>query len=140
MDEIDYEILQHLQDDARISMTSLGKKVGLSNPAVNERVKKLEEQHIIEGYRAVINPENIKKPIMAFILYDDTKCSAFVDFCKDHPDVIECHRLAGQYNYLIKVVTDTVQSLETFIDSTMPLGKPSTLIRLSSPVEHKAIT
>ncbi|MFC7372462.1 Lrp/AsnC family transcriptional regulator [Fictibacillus iocasae] len=139
MDEIDYEILQHLQDDARISMTALGKKIGLSTPAVNERVKKLEDKGIIESYRAVVNPEKIQKPIMAFILYDDTKCSSFVEFCKNHPDVIECHRLAGQYNYLIKVVTDTVHSLETFIDSTMPLGKPSTLIRLSSPVVHKAM-
>ncbi|MBH0160386.1 Lrp/AsnC family transcriptional regulator [Fictibacillus sp. 26RED30] len=140
MDEIDKEILLHLQQDARVSITALGKKVGLSNPAVNERVKKLEDKQIIEGYKAIINPEKMNKPVMAFILYDNTKCKQFVDFCKDHRDVIECHRLAGQYNYLIKIVTHSVQSLESFIDESMSFGQPSTLIRLSSPVSDKSLS
>jgi Lrp/AsnC family transcriptional regulator, leucine-responsive regulatory protein len=139
MDEIDKEILLHLQQDARISITALGKKVGLSNPAVHERVKKLEDKQIIEGYKAIINPEKMDKPIMAFILYDNTKCKPFVEFCKEHPDVIECHRLAGQYNYLIKVVSHSVQSLECFIDNSMKFGQPSTLMRLSSPVLDKSL-
>ncbi|WP_096186526.1 Lrp/AsnC family transcriptional regulator [Evansella halocellulosilytica] len=140
MDEIDKSILLHLQENARVSFTELGKKVGLSNPAVNERVKKLEEKKVIDGYRATVNPDNIDKPVMAFILYDNTKCKQFVTFCKEHPDVIECHRLAGQYNFLIKVVTNNVQSLEVFIDASMLYGHPSTLIRLSSPVVQKPIS
>jgi Lrp/AsnC family transcriptional regulator, leucine-responsive regulatory protein len=140
MDEIDKDILLHLQENARTSFTELGKKVGLSTPAVNERVKKLEEKGIIVGYKAIINPEKIDKPIMAFILYDNTKCEQFAEFCKNHPSVIECHRLAGSYNYLIKVLTSSVQSLESFIDASMSLGQPSTLIRLSSPVDSKSIT
>ncbi|MBM6383178.1 MAG: Lrp/AsnC ligand binding domain-containing protein [Paenibacillus sp.] len=73
------------------------------------------------------------------MLYNNTKCEQFTAFCKDHTGVIECHRLAGSYNYLIKVLTDSVQSLESFIDASMAFGQPSTLIRLSSPVESKAI-
>lgn len=139
MDEIDRDILLHLRENARCSFTELGKKVGLSTPAVNERVKKLEEKGIIAGYKAIINPDKIDKPITAFILYNNTKCEQFTAFCKDHTGVIECHRLAGSYNYLIKVLTDSVQSLESFIDASMAFGQPSTLIRLSSPVESKAI-
>ncbi|MCM3323703.1 MULTISPECIES: Lrp/AsnC family transcriptional regulator [Cytobacillus] len=139
MDEIDQNILLHLQENARTSFTELGKKVGLSTPAVNERVKKLEEKGIIVGYKAIINPEKVEKPIMAFILYDNTKCEQFVEFCKNHSSVIECHRLAGSYNYLIKVLTDSVQSLESFIDASMSFGQPSTLIRLSSPVDSRLI-
>ncbi|MEH7532171.1 Lrp/AsnC family transcriptional regulator, partial [Priestia megaterium] len=90
-------ILLHLQENARLSVTQLGKLVGLSTPAVNERVKKLEEKNIIDGYRAIINPENFNKPVTAFILYSNTKCKQFVEYCKERPEVIECHRLAGQY-------------------------------------------
>ncbi|MFS0870322.1 Lrp/AsnC family transcriptional regulator [Paenibacillus xylanilyticus] len=139
MDEIDKDILLHLQENARYSFAELGRKVGLSTPAVNERVRKLEEKEIIVGYKAIINPEKIDKPIMAYILYDNTKCEPFAAFCKNHPSVIECHRLAGSYNYLIKVLTDSVQSLENFIDASMSFGQPTTLIRLSSPVEGKSI-
>ncbi|MDN4075022.1 Lrp/AsnC family transcriptional regulator [Fictibacillus terranigra] len=139
MDKIDEKILVCLQENGRISITELGKKVGLSNPAVNERVKKLEDKNIILGYRAIVNPEAINKAITAYILYNTTRCKPFVSFCKDHPDVIECNRLAGQYDYLIKVVTDSVKTLEVFIDRSMEFGKPSSLINLSSPVMNKAI-
>ncbi|WP_445662671.1 Lrp/AsnC ligand binding domain-containing protein [Cytobacillus sp. FSL R5-0569] len=73
------------------------------------------------------------------MLYDNTKCAQFVEFCKNHSSVIECHQLAGSYNYLIKVLTDSVQSLEKFIDASMSFGQTSTLIRLSSPVESRLI-
>ncbi|MDM5336583.1 Lrp/AsnC family transcriptional regulator [Fictibacillus enclensis] len=139
MDEIDKEILVCLQENGRLSITELGKKVRLSNPAINERVKKLEERDIILGYRAVINPAAVNKVITAYILYNTTRCKPFVSFCKEHPDVIECNRLAGQYDYLIKVVTESVKTLEDFIDRSMEYGKPSSLINLSSPVMNKVI-
>lgn len=139
MDEIDKRILIELQVNARISVTELGKKIGLSTPATNERLKKLEEKEVIKGYRAVINPEKINKHVTAFILYDTKKCKEFRDFCIAHPSVIECHRLAGQFSYLVKVVTETVHTLEEFIDDSMVYGQPSSLINLSSPVKHKPI-
>ncbi|ACB60984.1 transcriptional regulator, AsnC family [Exiguobacterium sibiricum 255-15] len=140
MDEIDYAIIQTLQGDGRMSWTELGKTVGLSTPAVNERVKKLEYRGVIEGYRAVINPVALEKTIMAILMFEDTKCDAFIAFCQDHPDVIECHRLAGTFNFMVKLYTPSVETLETFIDASMKYGKPSTWIRLSSPVAFKAFT
>lgn len=140
MDEIDKDIIFHLQENARISFTELGKQVGLSTPAVTERVKKLEDKNIIQGYKAVINSDKLNKPIMAMILYDHTKCDLFIEFCRKHPEVIECHRLAGKYNFIVKIVTATVETLESFIDESMKYGQPSTLIRLSSPVVNKPIS
>ncbi|MEH7379965.1 winged helix-turn-helix transcriptional regulator [Bacillus sp. JJ1533] len=137
MDEIDQSILIQLQNNARISMTELGKKIGLSTPAINERVKKLEDKEVIKGYRAIIDPEKLNKNVTAFILFDTKQGKKFRGFCKEHPVVVECHRLAGQYSYLVKVVTESVKILEEFIDATLPYGEPSTLIKLSSVVEYK---
>lgn len=139
MDEIDRHIVSLMQENARISVTELGKRIGLSTPAANERLKRLEEREVITGYRAVINPEKLGKHVTAFILYDTTRCEAFREFCRQQPSVMECHRLAGQYSYLVKVVTENVRTLETFIDESMAYGQPSSLINLSSPVPFKAV-
>ncbi|MCM2677545.1 Lrp/AsnC family transcriptional regulator [Alkalicoccobacillus plakortidis] len=139
MDEIDTFILRFLQEDGRLSITELAKKIGLSNPATNERVKKLEDKQIITGYRAVINAEKVGRPITAHILYNTTRCKPFVQFCRDQPDIVECSRLAGQFDYLIKVVTTSVGALETIIDASMEYGKPSSLINLSTPISHKPL-
>lgn len=139
MDEIDKSILIEMQQNARISVTELGKKIGLSTPATNERLRKLEDREVITGYRAVINPEKINKHVTAFILYDTKNCKEFREFCMKHPCVIECHRLAGQFSYLVKVVTESVHTLEDFIDQSMVYGQPSSLINLSSPVSYKVM-
>lgn len=139
MDEIDRHIVSLMQENARISVTELGKQIGLSTPAANERLKRLEEREVITGYRAVVNPEKLGKHVTAFILYDTTRCEAFREFCRQQPSVMECHRLAGQYSYLVKVVTENVRTLETFIDESMAYGQPSSLINLSSPVPFKAV-
>lgn len=138
LDEIDQNILIHLQENARISMTELGKKIGLSTPATNERVKKLEEKEVIKGYKAIINPEKLNKNVTAFILFDTKQGQKFKDFCKEQPEVVECHRLAGQFSYLVKVVTESVKLLEEFIDASLRFGEPTTLVKLSSVVEYKS--
>ncbi len=139
MDEIDRHILELMQQQARISMTELGRQIGLSTPAATERVRRLEERGVIIGYRAVINPEKMDKHVTAFILYDTHRCEAFREFCRQQSSVIECHRLAGQYSYLVKVVTENVRTLESFIDESMEYGRPSSLINLSSPVSFRLI-
>lgn len=139
MDEIDRHITDIMQHQARISVTELGKRIGLSTPATNERLKRLEERGVITGYRAIVNPELLGKHVTAFILYDTTRCEQFRAFCRQQPDVVECHRLAGQFSYLIKVVTQDVHTLEALIDESMAYGNPSSLINLSSPVPFKAI-
>ncbi|MDP4086138.1 MAG: Lrp/AsnC family transcriptional regulator [Bacillota bacterium] len=139
MDQTDIRILEVLQENSRITMTELGKKVALTAPAAAERIRKLEEKGVIQNYSVIINPEKVNKPISAFILFDSDKCKQFVEFCKGYPDVVECHRLAGKYSFLVKILTSSVAQLEVFIDSSMKFGKSSTFITLSSPIKSRAI-
>ena len=139
MDSIDVDILMHLQSDARLSMTALGKLIGLSQPAITERVKRLEEQGVIKSYRAKVSNEKVGKPIVAFILFRTTTCNNFVDYCKQASQVVECHRISGEYNYLIKVVVESTKELELFENASMKYGDSTTLISLSSPIEDKPL-
>lgn len=139
MDSIDRDILMHLQSDARLSMTSLGKLIGLSQPAITERVKRLEEHGVIKRYSAIVSNEKVGKSTVAFILFRTTKCNNFVDYCNEAPQVVECHRISGEYNYLIKVVVESTKELELFENESMKYGDSTTLISLSSPIENKPL-
>lgn len=139
MDEIDKQILSVLQEDGRISMTNLGKKVALSQPAVSERVKRMEENSTIDHYRAVVRPEKVNKPITAFLLFHTKGCEGFVLYCQELDDVIELHRISGQNNFLVKIVSETLQTLETTVNKMGTFGDSTTLIVLSSPLENKKL-
>ncbi|QIW17965.1 Lrp/AsnC family transcriptional regulator [Bacillus thuringiensis] len=132
MDQIDKKIVGLLQSNAKISMKDLAEAVHLSSPSVTERVKKLEEQQIIEGYHARVSLKKINRPISALILFKSTNCKSLSNFCYNHPDVIECYRVAGEISYIVKLATYSVESLEKFIDDSMQYGTPSTNIVLSS--------
>lgn len=137
MDGVDKQILLVLQEQARISMTELGRMVALSQPAVTERVKRLEEKGVIDQYRAIINPKKVNKSTTAFLLFHTKNCEKFIQFCEQSPDVVELHRISGQYNYLLKVVTECMQTLEAFINASGKHGDSTTLIVLSSPIPIK---
>ncbi|WP_046225880.1 Lrp/AsnC family transcriptional regulator [Paenibacillus dauci] len=139
MDQVDQNILLHLQQQARISMTDLGREVGLSQPAVTERVRRLEESGIIQGYRAILSPEKIGHQSTAYYLFRASDGLHFLDFCREAVEIVECHRTSGAYNYLLKVVTSSIRELEDFEDRISNHGDYTTLIVLSSPIEHKAL-
>jgi len=132
MDQIDQDILRILQSDAKISMKELAQKVHLSSPSVIERVRKLEERQIIKGYNAKVDLQKINRPIQAIILFVSKDCKALASFCHQHPDVLECYRVAGEISYIVKLATHSVESLEQFIDASMQYGTPSTNIVLSA--------
>ncbi|QOS80619.1 Lrp/AsnC family transcriptional regulator [Paenibacillus sp. JNUCC31] len=137
MDQIDTNILFHLQNQARLSMTELGKLVGLSQPAVTERVKRLEESGVIEEYRTIISPQKIGKSSTSYLLFRTRDCHAFLDFCCSSPEVVECHRVSGEHNYLLKIMTDSIADLEAFGDRCDQYGTYTTLIAISSPIATK---
>jgi len=132
MDQIDTEILRQLQLNAKISMKELASIVHLSSPAVIERVKKLEEQGVIEGYTTKVNLKNMERSIQAIVLFKSIDCKSLSNFCNAHPDVLACYRVAGEISYIVKLATYSVETLEQFIDEAMPYGTPSTNIVLSS--------
>lgn len=132
MDQIDKQIVSLLQSNAKTSMKDLGEAVHLSSPSVTERVRKLEDQHVIEGYHAHVSLKKMNRPISALVLFTSRDCKALAEFCHDHPDVLECYRVAGEISYIVKLATYSVESLEQFIDDSMQYGTPSTNIVLSS--------
>lgn len=132
MDQIDKKIVRILQSNAKISMKDLAEAVHLSSPSVTERVRKLEEQQVIEGYHAHVSLKKMNRLISALILFESKDCKSLADFCHNHPDVLECYRVAGEISYIVKLATNSVESLERFIDESMQYGTPSTNIVLSS--------
>ena len=124
IDKIDRQIVSLLQADARLSNAALAEKVGLTTSTVHERVKKLEKKGIIKGYVAVVDAEALGKPIMAFIHltvgsvstnYLEAKNSV-LSICQQEPDVLECHTVAGEDCYILKVRAASPKALETLIE------------------------
>ncbi|HZG83439.1 Lrp/AsnC family transcriptional regulator [Paenibacillus sp.] len=139
MDSVDSRILALLQANSRITMSELGRVIGMTQPAVTERVRKLEDRGVISGYRAVLSPEKLGKPIMAFILMQTNSCADFDAFCEQSPEVVDLYRISGQHNFLLKIVTASMGSLERFTNSLGAFGHSTTLIVLSARFEQKAI-
>lgn len=139
MDQIDKQILFYLQEQARISMTELGKCVGLSQPAVTERVRRMEEKGVITGYRTIISPEKIGKGSAAYMLFRTRDCHAFLEFARSSPYIKECHRISGDHNFLLKVVTDSTYSIEKFGNQCDKYGTYTILIIMSSPINHMSL-
>ncbi|MBQ0139297.1 MAG: Lrp/AsnC family transcriptional regulator [Kurthia sp.] len=131
MDLIDLKIIEYVQKNAKMTMKEIAQEVHLSAPAVIERVKKLEEQHVIEGYKAQINLKKVGRFIQAIVLFQSKDCKALAQFCQEHEDVLACYRVAGEISYIAHVATESVEMLEEFIDASMEYGTPSTNIVLS---------
>lgn len=140
LDEIGWKIVRELQENARLSYAELGRRVGLSIPAVTERVRKLEDAGIITGYHAEINPEKIGRPITAFIrmniMGDAPRLTAML---KEMPEIVECHRGTGGDSFILKASVASVHHLEKLIDGLLPFGMTTTSIVLSSPVVKRFI-
>ncbi len=145
LDRVGWHILEELQTDARISFSELGRRVGLSAPAVAERVRRMEEAGIITGYTACINPARVGLPLMAIIrlrgaLPDCATMARRLERGGDRfPEVVECHRITGEDSYIMKVVVATVAHLEGFLDRLAVYGATTTSIVLSSPVPGRII-
>jgi Lrp/AsnC family transcriptional regulator, leucine-responsive regulatory protein len=141
-DEIDKKILKELQEDARTSYAELGRRVGLTTPAVIERVRKLEDAGIITGYRAEINPAKVGQPITAFIRMSITGVdySHIIEVAEESTEVLECHRGTGEDSFIMKIAVSSVEHLQQVIDRLTPYGITTTTIVLSSPVKRRMIT
>jgi len=142
MDQIDIHLLELLQYDARLSISELSKQLSLSRPSVSERLKRLQEKGIIEGFTARINPYSVGRKILVFIQLSDLRIQSYTEFERrilEDPAYIECHRLTGSVGYLLKAAVPTMDQLTNLIDSLLPFGSVNTSIVLSSPVPFKSI-
>ena len=141
MDMTDHKIIEILQEDGRISMKDLGKIVGLTSPAVSERVKKLEEAGIIEGYKAIISPDALGRVIKAFIHISlpNNMYKKFLNEARKDPRIVECHHITGDDCSVLKVIVKDMYELEEVIDSIKEIGSTKTSVILSTPIQSKSI-
>jgi len=141
IDEIDWKILKELQINARITFAELGRRVGLTTPAVIERIRKLEDASIITGYRVEIDTAKVGLPITAFIRMSITGVdySHIIEVVEVSTEVLECHRGTGNDSFIMKVAVADVGHLQTLIDKLTPYGITTTSIVLSSPVKSRVI-
>lgn len=141
IDDIDKKILGELQRDARTSFAELGRRVGLSTPAVIERVHKLEDAGIITGYRAEIDTSKVGLPILAFVRMSITGVdySHIIEVAEESNEVLECHRGTGGDSFIMKIAVASVEHLQEVIDRLTPYGITTTTIVLSSPVKQRVI-
>jgi Lrp/AsnC family leucine-responsive transcriptional regulator len=124
VDHIDRKILRALQEDGRITNAALAERCGLSNAACFERVRRLRESGVILGYTALLDPAKLDRALMIFIevLLDrttDDAFAAFADHVRKLPDVIECHMVAGGFDYLLKVRVADMAAYRAFLGDTL---------------------
>ena len=142
LDDTSWKILKILQEDARIPFKELGKRVGLSSPAVAERVRRLEEAGIINRYRAELNLEKLGLQITAFITLKSFghSCNQIRSLIQESPEVQVCYRVTGNDHYLLKVVVTSVGHLEQLLDRFILYATVTTSIVLSVPVTGRSIS
>lgn len=145
MDEVDVKILEILQQNGRTRRNDLAESVKLSLPAASERLRKLEEAGIIEGYHARLNHKALGKDITAFVTVtvDSSKhFNAFVDHVTHHDEILECHAVTGEGTHMIKLRTNNTESLERIlarIQAWAGVTKTTTSVVLSTAKETSRI-
>ncbi len=141
MDKIDATLLSALQENARVPIKTLTKKVFLSSPAISARIEKLEKQGLISGYHAAINQYLLGYHIKAFInlQMSPNQKPEFYPFIRACPNVIECNCVTGNYSMLIKVVFHSTMELDEFIGQLQKFGPTETQIVFSTPVEPRGV-
>jgi Lrp/AsnC family leucine-responsive transcriptional regulator len=141
IDETNRRLLAELQDDARLSLAELGRRVGLSSPAVAERLQRLENSGVIRGYRADVDPVALGYPLTAVIRIrpGPRQLPKLAKLARDATEVVECHRITGEDCYLLRAHVRSVTHLEELIDTLTPFGQTTTSIVQSSPVPARGV-
>ncbi|GAA4269867.1 Lrp/AsnC family transcriptional regulator [Hyunsoonleella aestuarii] len=141
LDSLNMGILKCLQQNARLSNAEIGRQVGITSPAVSERIKKMEDLGIIEGYKAIVSPFEIGYQLKAIITLRAFmgKLKPFLDKVKTYDEVINCYRITGDENIVMEVVLKNQKHLEAFIDQLISYGESKTQIVLSRVIKQKQV-
>ena len=136
LDQVNLRLLQELQHNPRVSMTRLGRVVGMSSPAVTERVRRLEEAGVIRGYRLDLDPAWLGLPLLAYIRVrpNSGQLPRIAELARSIPEVAECHRITGEDCFILKVHLPAMDQLDRILDRLLLHGTTTTSIVQSSPV------
>ncbi len=142
LDALAWKIIEALQHNARLSFAELGRQIGLSTPAVAERVHRLEEAGVITGYHAAVDIARLGAPVRVLLRLTlqgggDVQITRAVTAIKEMPEISRCHRITGAESYVIEADVVSIRHLEALIDKLSSLGATSTSTVLSSPVQRR---
>lgn len=141
LDSLNWKILKCLQENARQSNVAIGKKVGISSPAVSERIKKMEDAGIIQGYKTSVSPLDVGYQLKALITLRAFMgmLKPFLEKVKSYDEVLNCYRITGNENIVMEVVFKNQKHLENFIDQLIVYGETKTQIVLSHVVKYNEV-
>ena len=141
LDPTNLRLLEELQADARLSLAELGRRVSLSSPAVAERLRRLEDEGVITGYRAMVDPRALGYTLGVIIRSRPAprQLAAVAQLARDTPEIVECHRVTGDDCYVMTAWVRDVTHLEEVIDALAAYGQTTTSIMQSSPVPRRAL-
>ena len=138
IDDINLAILELLQGDGRMSYRDIGERVGLTPPAVTERIRRLESSGVIRGYRATVDNEALGFPLLCIIRLNVSRdAEAVDDVIAAMPEVIEANRVTGSESHVIRARVRSTQHLEELLKQLWPYGDSTTNIVTSSPVPRR---
>ncbi|MCB6184624.1 Lrp/AsnC family transcriptional regulator [Leeia sp. TBRC 13508] len=138
-DNYDRKILAALQEDARMSHAEIGRRVHLSQPAVSERIRRLEQHGVILGYQARVDPTKLGYPITAVIRVASQRGRPYEPYVREKPEVIDCYTVTGEDCAVLKVLAQDIPHLQQLIEDLNQFGNTSTAIVLSTHVAAKPI-
>jgi Lrp/AsnC family transcriptional regulator, leucine-responsive regulatory protein len=141
LDDVNRRLLTELQDDPRQTMSALARKVGMSAPAVTERIQRLEQSGVITGYRVDIDPAALGLPVAAYARIRPVpgQLPRIAALAASMPEVSECHRITGEDCFLIKVHAPAIEALEQTLDRFVAHGQTVTSIVVSTPVPPRPL-
>ena len=141
IDSLNWKILKCLQQNARQSNVEIGKQVGISSPAVSERIKKMEDAGVIQSYNALVSPYETGYQLKAIITLRAFMgmLKPFLEKVKTFDEVVNCYRITGDENIVMEVVLKNHNHLESFIDQLIIYGESKTQIVLSRVIKQKEL-
>ena len=140
LDELDRRIVAELYGDARLRVAELGRRVGLSPPAVAERLRRLTDSGALR-FQAEVEPRALGYPISAIVRVSPSTrdLKLIPDVARELPQVTECHRITGEDCYILKLHLRSIEELEPILDRFTPLGRTTTSIVNATPVPHRPL-
>jgi Lrp/AsnC family transcriptional regulator, leucine-responsive regulatory protein len=139
IDAVDARILAALVDDARASVAVLSRLVGLSAPTVSERIARLEEAGVIEGYTLTVSPKALGLPIAAWLRIRPVpgQLQRVAEILRELPEIVECDRITGEDCFIARAHVASIDALEKLIDQVIPYATTNTSIIQSSPIKRR---
>lgn len=140
-DAVNQSLLALLCDDPRLSNAELGRRVGMSAPAVRERVTRLEEAGVIRGYRLDVDPAAVGLPVAAWVRIRPApgQIPKIVELAARVPEVGECHRISGEDCLLVRVHVPSISALEAILDRFLVYGQTTSSLIVSTPIAPRPV-